>query len=65
MGGAPIDRGERGISCLGSGEDGLDGEERRQRRREDYLYVFCGDEVIGVRGVAECGGDVKGGGYVC
>ena len=26
-----------------------------------YFYVFCGDEVIWVRGVAEGGGDVEGG----
>ena len=45
--------------------DGLDSEDQRQRRREEYFKVFCGDEVVRVRGVAEGGGDVEGGGYVC
>lgn len=35
------------------------GDERR------YFYVFCGDEVIRVRGVAEGGGDVEGRGHIC
>ena len=32
--------------------------------RGAYLEVFRGDQVVRVGGVAECGGDVQGGGYV-
>lgn len=29
------------------------------------LYVFCRNQILGIRSVAECCGDVEGGGYVC